>query len=91
MKTIKKIQLKNVAKISNDEMKFLYGGFGSRNSDECSAPQEQCDTSKTCKIGGGPESGVCVFSGGAGCHCGYPSEAGGSGTSSGVTSGLLYL
>lgn len=51
-------------------MKNLFGGVAVRNSDECSAPEDQCDTSKTCKRGLGPESGVCTYSGGAGCHCG---------------------
>lgn len=70
MKAIKKIQLKSARKISSDEMKNLFGGVAVRNSDECSAPEDQCDTSKTCKRGLGPESGVCTYSGGAGCHCG---------------------
>lgn len=70
MKALKKIQLKSAKKISNDEMKHLFGGALVRNSDDCSASQEQCDTSKICRRGLGPESGVCTYSGGAGCHCG---------------------
>lgn len=80
MLKIKKVILKDATILNNEEMKHIFGGISSRNSDECSGPEETCDSSKSCLVGG-TESGHCEYTTGPGCHCQIDADgSGGSGS-----------
>ncbi|MDO4195975.1 MAG: hypothetical protein Q4D33_07455 [Prevotellaceae bacterium] len=66
MKKIKKLQLLNVSVLGNNDLKNVVGGMN--NSDDCSAPVEQCDTGRTCS-GFFKGTGVCGVNATSYCVC----------------------